>query len=329
MKKLSIILVLLLVFLLTACATNSLQESAPETQPPTLSNPPTEAASLSSDNAQLINFRLIGSANSTGEQCITSEELEGIYDGEIYYYHSSDVLIKIDDTEMSLRDAILNQCISVEEFLAGLRTDARRGYCEETYGSYLGLTHFIYTYKQYDVIVYDDLWEAPNGESFLVREIWIQPGYLSEFDPTGIARKYQDENGNDISYRREDWGLTFEVVEVTPTSVRVNVIQRGGQQFGQLQADLKNVAIAAAEKGYLNTIHGTRAYAEVSPADGLITMNGNTEFIFDWSKDLGELPSGSYGVGFTVDDIYDAAQIHPFTKNYKDSDVYGFEFEIP
>lgn len=328
MKKLSIILVLLLVFLLTACTASS-REPALETQPPTLSNLPTEAASLSSVNAQLINLRLIGSANITGEQCITSEELEGIYDGEIYYSYSSDVLIKIDDTEMSLRDAILNRCISVEEFLAGLRTDARNGYCEETYGSYLGLTHFIYTYKQYHVVVYDDLWEAPNGESFLVREIWIQPGYVSEFDPTGIARMYQDENGIDISYRREDWGLTFEVVEVTPTSVRVNVIQQGGQQFGQLQADLKSVPVFKNIEGFLNTKHGTRAHTEATPSDGLITMNGTTEFTFDWSKDLGELPSGLYSIYFMIYDIYDPAQIHPFTKNYKDSEAFCFVFEIP
>lgn len=326
MRKLSVIFVLWLVLLLSACASND----APiiETQPPTLPATPTEEPIVFEANAPLINMRVVPAYNQPEEEIFSSDELKDIYDGQIYSCSCADIFIQIDGVEMSFRDAVLGKHITIDDFLAGLHSDARNGYCVETYGSYLGLTHFIYTYENYQVVLYDDLWEAPNGESYLVREIRIGR-FFYEFDPTRYARFYIDEEGFEVSYRREDWGLTFEVLEVTPTSVRVKVTQQGGQQFGQLQAALKSVPVFKNMEGYLNTNHGTRAYTEATPSDGFITMNGTTEFTFDWSKDLGELPSGLYSIDFMIYDIYDADQIHPFTKNYKDSEIYNFIFEIP
>lgn len=326
MRKLSVYLILVLVLLLSACGARSNIEFATETQPPTLSSYPTKTVNQSVPDDPRISLTLIKADKPTNHQRLTEEDLEGIYDGVIDHTGFSDVLIKIDGADMSLREAILDQHISVEDFIAGLQTDARNGYCKEIYETDIDLTHFLYRYKTFEVAVFNDVWEAPNGKKVLARDIWIDQSWHF-YD--GIRRTYLDDERNEVNRLKEDWGLSFEVLEATPTSVRVKVVQKGGQQFGQLQVNILHADIAGETGGVLRTANNTEPQMTGFPADGLLTMNGTTELTFDWSKDLGSIPSGKYWINFAVNDVYNIHSIHPFTKNYTDDQVYFFEFEIP
>ena len=326
MRKLSVSFALLLVLALNACAANNVSMLTVESQPPTLPVTSTEAKNASEADGPLINLTLIKADKATQYQRLTEEELTGIYNGVIDYTGFSDVLIKIDGADMSLREAILDQHISVENFIAGLQTDARNGYCKEIYETDIDLTHFLYRYNTFEVAVFNDVWEAPNGEKVLARDIWIRQSW--HFND-GIYRTYLDDEGNEVGRRKEDWGLTFEVIEATPTCVKVNITQHGGQQFGQLEINIPYAIIFAETGGFLRTANDTQPRMSGFPSDGRITMNGTTEFTFDWSDELCELPSGKYWIDFGVNDVYNVNTIHPFTKNYTDYQMYYFEFEIP
>ena len=326
MRKLSVYLILVLVLLLSACGARSNIEFATETQPPTLSSYPTKTVNQSVPDDPRISLTLIKADKATNHQRLTEEDLEGIYDGVIDHTGFSDVLIKIDGADMSLREAILDQHISVEDFIAGLQTDARNGHCKEIYETDIDLTHFLYRYNTFEVAVFNDVWEAPNGEKVLARDIWIRQSW--HFND-GIYRTYLDDEGNEVGRRKEDWGLTFEVIEATPTCVKVNITQHGGQQFGQFEINIPYASISGETGGFLRTANNTQPRMTGFPSDGRINMNGTTEFTFDWSNELGELPSGTYWMSFGVKDIYDTNLVHPFTKDYTDYQSYFFEFEIP
>ena len=326
MRKLSVLFALLLVLLLNACAANNVSMPTVESQPPTLPITSTEAKNTSEADGPLINLTLIKADKATQYQRITEEELTGIYNGVIDYTGFSDVLIKIGGTDMSLREAILDRHISVEEFIARLQTDARNGYCKEIYETDIDLTHFLYRYNTFEVAVFNDVWEAPNGEKILARDIWIDQSW--HFND-GIYRTYLDDEGNEVGRRKEDWGLTFEVIEATPTCVKVNITQHGGQQFGQFEINIHYASISGETGGFLRTANNTQPRMTGFPSDGRINMNGTTEFTFDWSNELGELPSGTYWMSFGVNDVYNANLIHPFTKDYTDYQSYFFEFKIP
>ena len=87
--------------------------------------------------------------------------------------------------------------------------------------------------------------------------------------------------------------------------------------------------IFAVKPAYLRTSNNAEPKMTGIPSDGLITMNGKTEFTFCWAEYLGELSSGKYWIIFGIKDIYDPESIHPFLRDYTEHQVYSFEFEIP
>lgn len=320
-KNIVVIFFILLTFLMTGCV-NAVDTTLSTEPTILLTEQPTTPAS------ETPNITLTLVPNEDGARIyryLTEEDLDGIYNGSINFSAYLNVLIDINGESMPIREAILDKHITVEEFIAGIRTDARNGFCVESYESELGLTYFLYTYSNFEVAIFDDVWEAPNGESFLVRDIYIdkKDGFISE----AIGRYYTNDEGQEINYKREDWGLSFEVIDATPSNVRIKATQTDGQQFGQLQ--IRGRVIISSSNSIPGTAFNTQPYISVSPAEGSFTMEGISEFTFDWSEDIGELPSGTYSIAFMVEDIYDTEALHPFTKNYTDLQFYYFEFEIP
>lgn len=315
MKKI-VIISFLLCILLVGCASDDISQSnLPHISETELSTSPLS----SSPNVVLT---LVRNEDDSESLSLSEDELQSIYNGSINFPSYLNVLIDINGESIPIRDAILEKRISVEEFIAGIRTDARNGYCTESYESELGLTYFLYTYRNFEVAIFDDVWEAPNGEAFLVRDIYINK--KGGFNSESIARFYTNEDGEEISYKREDWGLEFETQSITPTGLVVRITQSDGQQLGQLQMDNIYTAVICSS-GFLKE----NGDFSMSPSDGLIEMNGSSEIAFDWSACLGELPSGDYALSFRVKDVYDPNNIHPFTKNYTDLQIYSIQFEIP
>lgn len=315
MKKI-VIISFLLCILLVGCASDDISQSnLPHISETELSTSPLS----SSPNVVLT---LVRNEDDSESLSLSEDELQSIYNGSINFPSYLNVLIDINGESIPIRDAILEKRISVEEFIAGIRTDARNGYCTESYESELGLTYFLYTYRNFEVAIFDDVWEAPNGEAFLVRDIYINKkgGFKSE----AITRFYTNDAGQEISYKHEDWGLTFETQSVTPTSLVVCVTQSGGQQLGLLQIDNIYTSIINSF-GFLKE----DGDFSISSNDGLIEMNDSSEITFDWSACLGELPSGDYTLSFAIKDVYDPNDIHPLMKNYTDLQMYTIQFEIP
>ena len=114
----------------------------------------------------------------------------------------------------------------------------------------------------------------------------------------------------------EDWGLTFELSNVTSHGVTVTCTQSGGQQIGQLKINNYHVVVPGD-------------WTDIQDCEVELTMDGTCQFTIDWSKCYGELPSGTYYLMLSVYDIYDESQLHPFMDNFQDWQLHDIEFTIP
>ena len=127
---------------------------------------------------------------------------------------------------------------------------------------------------------------------------------------------FLDDDGNILD--REDWGITLEVQDVTPTGMTLKFTQSGGQQLGQLQTRYY----------ILTNIDENKV-----PASGENVMeiaeNDDTLYTLDWSDTCGALPSGTYQISIEVRDVYDESQIHPLMRKFHNTQYYGLDFEIP
>lgn len=249
------------------------------------------------------------------------EDLGNNFTGNLVYVGVDDVDITLGRQTLPLREAIISGKITVEEVIAAARIDARNHFCREVSATKNGLTKFVYQYyDQFDLGVYYDIYETPDGREHLISNIRI-------YEYTGGTRegfqfRATDKDGNNIAIDREDWGLTFEVLEVTPTFVDFQITQSGGQQFGELQYYVLSFFDDVA-KAYLEKPLPSSADMNVIQSDKASTHR------IDWSESHGKLPSGKYYLWLRVCDIFDPEDIHPFTRDYYDQQSYSIFFEIP
>lgn len=255
-----------------------------------------------------------------GFTTIRADQLGGYLEEDLVYLNLTDVNVEIGEVLYPLEEAIRDGLIYVEEIFAYARIDARNGICMEKYESKNGLTHFTYRYPEFDLRLTYDVYETPDGKTHLINDIGI---YKS--GSTVSTAYYDDETGERLDL--EDWGLTFDVVATTPTTLTVDCTQSGGQYIGELTTFYYDVYNTAEDYKYLPRIDGIEYAKEINPPV-TITPLTSTQFTIDWSKELGTLEPGSYSLALTICDNFDPAQVHPLMRNFHDQQRYWIPFTI-
>lgn len=257
----------------------------------------------------------------------SSEELNNHYSGILRYswkLDNAEILLNSEYTP--LHDAIRAGKITGEEFLALAFADAREGYCMQREESKNGLTMFIFSYPdQFDLGVYCDLYETPDGQQHMMNEITVYPYGACEFNHGPFS--YINESGELVCLDLEDWGLTFECTQVTSAGMTVRISQSEGQFIlGNLRIlhcwvyDRDNCMDLTGEDGTLDI-------SIISSAKEL-TINGSTELTVEWLQNLGSLPSGNYSLILVIEDVYNTDNIEPNQRNYRDIQNYSIDFTV-
>ena len=252
-------------------------------------------------------------AVTKSEEAYTEFSLADMGGGELIYEDVADVKILLDGEKIPLEEAIQNGMVSVPELVAWARTDAENGLCQESSETANGLTEFLYHYTGYNLSTIYDVLDAPDGSQHLIQRLIIQSPSSSCSVKNTI---FVGDDGNILD--REDWGITLEVQDVTPTGMTLKFTQSGGQQVGQLQT--RNYILTSIDENKV-------------PASGENVMeiaeNGDTLYTLDWSDTCGALPSGAYQISIEVRDVYDESQMHPLIRKFHNTQYYGLDFEIP
>lgn len=248
-----------------------------------------------------------------------SDELGGNFSEKlIYNFNITSVTIDIDGQSMPLNEALRDGFITEEEIFCDARLDAREGFCEETYESLNGLTNFTFAYPDYNLRLLYDIYESPSGEQRLISEMVVYE------KGTGLApcHLFVDDETGEI-YDLEDWGLSFEITEVSPTGMTIRCTHSGGQQIGQLEAT-----------GYYLSSNGlflplNDGSDSNPPMDNVVLKDDDvTEFTLNWAEPYGQLSSGEYRIMLYVHDVYDESQKHPLMRNFYDTQIYNLDFTI-
>lgn len=253
-----------------------------------------------------------------GYTLYSAADLNNHYENGIAYLNMSSVVINIDGTDMDLGAAIRDGHITVDEILALARIDASNGYCTEVYESVNGLSEFIYQYPSYDLSLIYDVFEAPDGNQYLIKRMVLYPpnGHKN----SGFTLHITGEDGSTKNLKREDWGLSFEVTEVTSEGITLNCTHLDGQQIGTLLIE----GFYIAQPSNTAFEHPNVQIASIS-----ILSNGSTEVTLDWSETYGSLSCGDYTLTLDVCDVYDPSELHPLMKNFTDTQSYNITFTIP
>ena len=249
----------------------------------------------------------------------TSDELGGNFSEKlIYNFNITSVTIDIGGQSMPLNEALRDGFITEEEIFCDARLDAREGFCEETCESLNGLTNFTFAYPDYNLRLLYDIYESPSGEQRLISEMVIYEKNVILLP----CHLFVDEETGDI-YDREDWGLSFEITEVSPTGMTIRCTHSGGQQIGQLEAT-----------GYYLSSNGlflplNDGSESSPPMDNVVFKDDDvTEFTLDWAEPYGQLSSGEYRIMLYVHDVYDESQKHPLMRNFYDTQIYNLDFTV-
>ena len=315
-KTISYILVILICLAFSGCSANPQDETLP------VFTAPVEETQFLHSSGQ----RLLISAEADPDSVfvtIPQEQLGGNFCNDITYHQLSNVSIDIGGTSVKLEDAIRDGLITAEEITAYARIDARNGICKETYSSNNGLSRFAYTYSDFEVEIVHDIYETPDGQQHLIQQIGFYPPNISR----NFSHSYIDDTSPyGYSIAREDWGIEFEITEVTGSGLVLAYTQSGGQQIGQLS--LQNYIILS-EDGTLPKLDSAddTPILERPPVSEL-QMNAQGEIEFDWQATYGNLPSGEYTLHLYVYDIYDESQVHPLMRNFTDNQRYTLTFSV-
>lgn len=230
-----------------------------------------------------------------------------------------DVLIYLDGNFMDLGEAIEEGLITVEEMDAYARLDAKNGFCRMEYASANGLSLYVYHYDGFDIGSYYDVYEAPDGTKKHFQQFQIVTG-----------NRYQDVGDHSVDYpygAREDWGLTFAVKEAASDHITLQITQSGGQHFGALQIG-PSLFLEKDTGGYFKEPYHQTESRLLQKKDCLIANDSTTEFVIPWPRSCGELSDGEYTMHIRIEDHFDPEQIHPFTRDYNDHQIYQIDFSI-
>ena len=265
------------------------------------------------DDVPALNLTVTRVGN-TDSQIFSPEEIGNNFNQGMSYWGVTDVSISLNSGDERLEDALKNGDITEEEIFFRALQDARDGRCQETFETQHGVTFYNYHYPDYDLWLVYDVFNSPNGKAYPVSQLIVfrtTPDY--HLHPSCAFT--DPETGAFVN--REDWGLTFELSDITSHSATVTCTQSGGQQIGQLE--VRCYTLHPDTKGIINP----------PKFETEIAMDGTCQFSVDWSETYGDLPSGTYRLYLWVYDIYDESQLHPLMDDFQDWQVLDVELIIP
>lgn len=289
---------------------NEIQASVPDT---TDATDAAEDIVHTGDDVPALNLTVTRVGN-TDSQIFSPEEIGNNFNQGMSYCGVTDVSISLNSGDERLEDALKNGDITEEEIFFRARQDARDGRCQETFETQHGVTFYNYHYPDYDLWLVYDVFNSPNGKAYPVSQLIVfrtTPDY--HLHPSCAFT--DPETGAFVN--REDWGLTFELSDITSHSATVTCTQSGGQQIGQLE--VRCYTLYPDTKGIINP----------PKFETEIAMDGTCQFSVDWSETYGDLPSGTYRLYLWVYDIYDESQLHPLMDDFQDWQVLDVELIIP
>lgn len=247
---------------------------------------------------------------------------EDLGDDTVYMAYGSltQVDVTLEGVAHSLPDAIRDGLLTVEELFAFARLDARDGFCEETYTSRHGLTHFGYTYPQCKLHLTYDVYETPDGNRTLINQLYV---YNLSTDLNNVESYYVDEESPwGYFLDREDWGLTFEASAISPTGITLTYTQRQAQEFGELTVDDYRLYAADTDTHLASSRRSDPGF----PLS--LSSDGSGEITLTWPEITGGLQPGEYYLKLTVSDHFDASSLHPLTADYHDRQSYHVTFTL-
>lgn len=286
---------------------------------------PHETAPASEASAAVRKLQL--TVEPTGEVGFTRVPAEqlGKENMDLAYARLSGVNITLGGKTEPLADAIGSGKITGAEVFAYARMDAENGFCEESYSSDDGLTHFVYAYPDCALEIAYDVLESPNGKQTLINEItiWDTAEHISSSD-----HFYVDESSRwGYFLDREDWGLEFTVKAVTPESLTVTYTQKQSQELGELTCEGYMMFVETEDENTLDEFVTQAVWREPEEAIA-ITSDGSGEITFDWSETAGKLNPGTYYVRIGIRDNYDPEKVPAnVTKRYS-KQSYCVEFAV-
>ncbi len=299
-------LVLTAVLLLSACTGGSI---SPEATPV-----PQE---LQANSGQMLKLSVQKDADNA--QQFSTDELGGNFNRGLLYRRVKDVTIEIDGEEIPLEAALAQGKITEDTLWYYGQQDARNGFCQENWGSRLGLSWVTFDYGDYSVVMAKDIYETPDGQQHLISAMKVHDPQNGKYTEPIYGSYYDEETYQRID--REDWGLTFEILEITPEGVTTRSTQSGGQQIGILNITLLNIY---GNTDYAASAAGTDGFERIP-----LKMDDVTEFTINWSETCGQLNAGKYRLAFEVTDVYEPEDVHPLMRDYYDTQVYEVEISIP
>ncbi len=189
------------------------------------------------------------------------------------------------------------------------------------------MTHFSYTYPECALHLTYDVYETPDGKQTLIEELYVSD--ITDHQRT-ISYFYVD-NESEWGYLldREDWGITFEVSDTSPTQITLDYTQQGGQQIGDLVIESYFLYPAETNGSPDNTpgyIGWAKANSEGLPIPLLRDTSG--QITMDWSVICGSLDPGNYHLKLSISDIYEEFEVHPLMANFYDKQSYYIAFSI-
>lgn len=302
---------ILLLCVAVLCLTGCKKEDVSEAPAPTIT---TSVSSEFQDGQRLL--LKVTPGNQFGGYDITTNSAGS----KPHVCNVSEVLIFLDGQYIDLGQAVEKQMITVEELDAYAKLDSKTGICRMEYASLNGFTLYVYHYDGFDIASYYDVFESPDGSMKHHQRFTISAG-----------NQFTDVSDSSIHYPypvREDWGVSFDVLEAAQDHLTLRITQSGGQHFGTLSIgagfELFKNNESSQEELYFSTLG-----LYVMKDDSLITNNGTTELVIPWPEACGNLSSGEYTFRLRLEDNFDPINIHPFTRDYTNHQYYEIEFIIP
>ncbi len=283
----------------------------------------TPAADLSAEQK----LKISATETDKSGTLIPSEELGKNDNLTIAYSGLAEVKVNLDGVEVPLEEAIRDEKLTLPEILAFARKDAQNGICKEEYTSEHGVTHFVYTYPECELHLTYDVYETPDGKQTLIEELYV---YNITDNQRSISHFYVDEESEwGYFLDRENWGLSFEVIDASPTQITLDCTQNGGQQIGDLVIESYFLYASKSDEaadGAPKYIGWAKPSAEGLPIS--IPMDASGQITLDWTDIAGTLAPGSYYICLSIFDVYEESQVHPLMENYYDRQSYYIPFSV-
>jgi hypothetical protein len=102
----------------------------------------------------------------------------------------------------------------------------------------------------------------------------------------------------DLDNRQEDWGITLEAENVTPSGLTIICNQSGGENISELNTGSFYIIQQLEETGYVNIEYLPQEYDVAWTSEAwIIPLNNTIIWDVNWEWLYGKLPVGEYRIG--------------------------------